>query len=82
MDMRRLVIGAGVLLIVAGLVLACFTPGGWFNRGTTETLALPFGSISFSAEKRSSWPTLGYVLLGTGGVVLVIAFAMKSRPPY
>jgi hypothetical protein len=81
MDTRRLLLGAGVLLLVAGLLLACLTPGGWLNRGTTQTLSTPFGSLSVTETKSSAGPVIGYVLLGLGGVVLVAAFALKSPPP-
>ena len=81
MDRRRLVLGLGVLLVVAGALLACFTPGGLFNSGGQETVSTPIGSFSFQGEKKSSaGPIIGYVLLGVGAVGLVVAFAMKSPP--
>jgi hypothetical protein len=81
MDMRRLLAGLGLALFLAGLVLACFTPGGWLNRGSTETVSSPLGSITVTVEKSSAGPVIGYVLLGLGAVALVGAFAMKPPPP-
>jgi hypothetical protein len=75
MDRRRLAFGLGFLLIVAGLLLAFFTPGGLFNRTMIGT---PFGS--FDIGESSPWPVVGYVLVGIGAVGLVIGFAMKKPP--
>jgi hypothetical protein len=83
MDTRRLVLGLSVLLVVVGALLACFTPGGIFNRGVvTQSVDFPFvGSMTVRAEGVSSpWPIVGYVLMGLGGLGLVVAFAMKSPP--
>jgi formylglycine-generating enzyme required for sulfatase activity len=83
MDSRRLVFGASVLLVVVGLLLASFTPGGWLNRGGGgTTIDLPFGSVTLPGQEKSSpWPLVGYVALGLGAVGLVAAFAMKSPRP-
>ena len=82
MDLRKLVLGLTALAIVAGLLLVCFAPGGWFNKGHTETAAVktPVGSLEFTAHeaKTSGWPTVGYVLLGIGGVGVVALISMKS----
>jgi hypothetical protein len=81
MNLRRLVCGLSVLLLVTGALLACFTPGGLFNDGGRETITTPIGSFSFQGESRSSaGPIVGYVLCGMGAVGLVVAFAMKSPP--
>jgi hypothetical protein len=81
MDKRRLILGLGVLMLVVGAVLACFTSGGLFNSGGSETVGTPFGSFSVPGEKKSSaGPIIGYVLLGVGAVGLLVAFAMKSPP--
>ena len=81
MDKRRLVLGLGVLLLIAGALLACFTPGGIFNTGGSEVLATPIGTFTVPAERKSSaWPVVGYVLLGVGALGLVVAFAMKPPP--
>src|SRR5437868_5050597 len=82
MDTRRLIFGMAVLLLAVGFALAAFTPGGWFNRGASETFNTPFGSVTVTDEKSSAGPIIGYVLLGLGGVGLVTAFAMKSPPPH
>jgi hypothetical protein len=81
MDKRRLVLGLSVLLLVAGLSLAAFTPGGFFNRVQTHSVEVPFfGTMTVRGEGATSpWPVVGYVLLGLGGLGLVLAFAMK--PP-
>ena len=82
MDLRKLVLGLSTLAIVAGLLLVSFAPGGWFNKGHTETAAVktPVGSVEFSAHeaKTSDWPTVGYVLLGIGGVGVVAFLSMKN----
>jgi hypothetical protein len=80
MDKRRLLLGSAVLLVLAGLLLAALTPGGWFNSGTTQAVDTPIGSIRIQEKKSSNWPTLGYILLGVGGAGLVFVFAMKSPP--
>ena len=68
MDLRKMILGLTTLAIVAGLLLVCFTPGGWFNKGRTEKTALktPVGSFEITAQeaKSSVWPTVGDVLLG------------------
>jgi hypothetical protein len=83
MDKRRLVLGLSVLLLVAGALLACFTPGGLFNRPqVTQSMDVPFfGTMTVRAEGgTTAWPVVGYVLLGLGGVGSILAFAMKSPP--
>lgn len=81
MDKRRLVLGLGVLLLIAGALLACFTPGGLFSSDGSPSIATPFGTFSVPGEKKSSaGPIIGYVLVGVGAVGLVAAFAMKSPP--
>jgi hypothetical protein len=81
MDLRKLVLGLSALAIVSGLLLVCFAPGGWFNKGQTEKAALktPVGSFEITAQeaKSSDWPTVGYVLLGIGGVGVVAFLSMK-----
>jgi hypothetical protein len=86
MDLRKMVLGLTTLAIVAGLLLVCFAPGGWFNKGQTEKAAFktPVGSIEITAQeaKSSVWPTVGYVLLGIGGVGVVAYLSMNpSRSP-
>jgi hypothetical protein len=82
MDLQKMVLGLTTLAIVAGLLLACFAPGGWFNKGQTEKAAFktPVGSIEITAQeaKSSVWPTVGYVLLGIGGVGVVAFLSIKS----
>ena len=82
MDLRKLVLGLTALAIIAGLLLICFAPGGWFNRGQTEKTEFktPVGSLEISAReaKSSQWPTVGYVLLGIGAVGAVAFVSMKS----
>jgi hypothetical protein len=84
MSTRRLVFGLGVLVIIAGLLLAALSPGGWFNQGQTReaSIKIPIWSweIKASEEKSSAWPIVGYVLLGVGGVALVVGFAMTAPP--
>ena len=81
MDTRRLVIGLAALVIVGGIVLALFTPGGLVNSGVVQSVQTPFGSLSVSEAKSSPWPIVGYVLIGLGCVAAVVGFAMKSPPP-
>jgi hypothetical protein len=68
MDLRKMVLGLITLALLAGLLLVCFAPGGWFNKGKTEKAAFktPVGSFEITAQaaKSSVWPTVGYVLLG------------------
>ena len=82
MDLRKMVLGLTALAIVAGFLLVCFAPGGWFNRVHTETAAVktPVGSLELTAHesKTSVWPTVGYVLLGIGGIGVVALLSMKS----
>ena len=80
MDKRKLAFGLAALLIVAGLLLALFTPGGLLNEGAVETVQTPFGTFSKSEAKSSPWPIVGYVLLGLGGVTAVVGFALKPQP--
>jgi hypothetical protein len=82
MDLRKMVLGLTALAIVTGLLLVCFAPGGWFNKGETEKAQLktPIGSFEITAQeaKSSVWPTVGYVLLAVGGVGIVAFLSMKS----
>jgi len=82
MDLRKLVLGLTALAIIGGLLLVCFAPGGWFNRGQTEKAEVktPVGSVEITAHetKSSVWPTVGYVLLGIGGVGVVALISIKS----
>jgi len=78
MDKRRLIFGLAVLLLIAGAALACFAPGGLFNRAKLTSVDTPFGSFSKSEAVSSSGPVIGYVLLGLGGVGVVVGFALKS----
>lgn len=80
MDKRRLVGGLAVVLLLVGVLLACFAPGGLFNSGVVhETVNLPFVSVTHTTPGHSSpWPMVGYGLAGVGLLGLVIAFAMKK----
>jgi hypothetical protein len=78
MDKRRLIIGLAVLFLITGTALACFTPGGFFNRRNEAVAYTPFGKISIGENESTPWPIIGYVLLALGGVGAVIAFAMKT----
>jgi hypothetical protein len=77
MNKQALAFGLAVLLVVTGLLLALFSPGGLLNRGVVLSIETPFGS--FSETKSSPWPIVGYILIGLGGVAAVVGFAM--RPP-
>jgi|GEM_PF-3970093 len=83
MDVRKLVLGLTGVALIAGLLLVCFAPGGWFNRGRTEKTEVktPLGSLEFSTResKSSEWPTIGYVLLGAAAVGAVAFISMKPR---
>jgi hypothetical protein len=63
MDKRRLLLGSAVLLVLAGLLLAALTPGGWFNSGTTQAVDTPIGSIRNPRIGRL-WATFCWVLEG------------------
>jgi hypothetical protein len=82
MDLRKLVLGLTALAILAGLLLVCFAPGGWFNRGRTEksSVKTPVGSLEITTQEAQSsvWPTVGYVLLGIGAAGVVASISMKS----
>jgi hypothetical protein len=81
MDTRKLAFGLAIVFIIAGVLLALFTPGGLLNSGgVTESFQTPFGSVSMSASKSSAWPVVGYVLIGVGAVAAVVAFALNSPP--
>jgi hypothetical protein len=80
MDMRKLGFGLGAILLVLGLLLACFAPGGFFNSATTDIVSTPLGKISVTQEKKASvWTTVGYVMLGVGTITLVLAYAMGPK---
>jgi hypothetical protein len=52
MDLRKMVLGLTTLAIVAGLLLVCFAPGGWFNKGQTEKAAFnPDSAVEVSWEQ-------------------------------
>ena len=82
MDVRKLVFGLSGVALIAGLLLVCFSPGGWFNKAKTERAEVktPIGSLEFSTQesKSSNWPTVGYVLLGAGAIGAVAFVSMKS----
>jgi hypothetical protein len=78
MDKRRLIFGLAALLLIAGAALACFAPGGLFNRVNVTSVDTPFGSFSKTEVLSSSGPVIGYVLLGLGGVGIVVGFALKT----
>jgi hypothetical protein len=80
MNTRKLFFGLAALLIVAGLLLALFTPGGLANSGIVHTVQTPFGSLSVTESRSSPWPIIGYVMIGLGGVAAVVGFALKSPP--
>jgi hypothetical protein len=80
MNTRKLAFGLAALLIVAGVLLALFTPGGLVNRGAVQSLETPIGHFSMSVAESSPWPIVGYVLIGMGGVAGVVGFALKSPP--
>lgn len=57
MDKQRLIMGLSVLLLLVGAGLACFTPGGLFNRMQSVPI---FGAIPVQPSR---CPMVGYVLL-------------------
>jgi hypothetical protein len=77
-DTRKLVFGLSVLLILAGILLALFTPGGLLNK--QDDLTNLMGSFGLSVQRTSPGPIIGYVLLGLGAVGVVVAYAMKPPP--
>ncbi len=83
MDMRKLILGLSGVCLIAGLLLVCFAPGGWFNKGKVEKAEVktPLGSLELSTResKSSEWPTVGYVLLGAGAVGAVAFASMKTH---
>jgi hypothetical protein len=83
MDVRKLVLGLTSLCLVVGVLLVCFAPGGWFNKGKTERAEVktPIGSLEFSTResKTSNWPTVGYVLLGAGAIGAVVYVSLKPQ---
>jgi hypothetical protein len=84
MDTRRLVLGLSLLLVVAGVLVACFAPGGLWNRqSVTQSVDVPFmGNLTVRSEGApSSWlAVVGWVLAGAGAVGMVAAFAMRPAP--
>jgi hypothetical protein len=81
MDKRRLIGGLSIVVLVVGLLLVGFSPGGLFNSGAvTESVTTPFGSFSRSlGDRSSSWPIVGYVLSCAAAAGLVVAIALQ--PP-
>jgi hypothetical protein len=85
MDTRKLCFGLGAVAILVGLLLAAFTPGGWFNHGASAntTMDMPFfGTVSVNADTTHSsvWPIVGYVLMGVGAVAVVVGYSLNSPP--
>jgi hypothetical protein len=79
MNWRRLVFGLAVLLFVVGALFVGFAPGGIFDRTNIIQIETPFGSLIRRNRDISAWTVVGYVLMGTGGLALVVALAIKPR---
>ena len=78
MNRRRFVFGLAVVAIVAGALLACFSPGGLYNQARPMTFSTPFGSIPVGRmEKTSPFTVMGYSLLALGGIGGAVAFSLK-----
>ena len=63
MDLRKLCWVDRACTNSRRLLLVCFAPGGWFNKGQTEKAALktPVGSLEITSHETKSlvWPTVG-----------------------
>src|SRR5262245_52087152 len=70
---RRFLIGMAFLLILTGLLLICFIPGGLLN---------PFRHWDGSVQRPLDLPghIVGFVLLGVGAVLVVVIFSLERRP--
>ena len=78
MHRRRFVFSLAVLAIVAGALLACFSPGGILNQAPPMSFSTPFGSIPLGPMERTSpLPVVGYSLLALGGSGGAVAFSLK-----
>lgn len=73
--MRTFALIVGALLIVIGGLISA----GVLSLSQRETVA-KFGPIELTAtEQKKPAPVLGYVLLGTGALVLVAGIAAKKK---
>jgi hypothetical protein len=87
MNKRKLVGGLAVLALIAGALLVCLAPGGFFqqapeNRTVVDTPVVRINVASEDEDQASlssPGPVAGFVLLGLGAVGLVAAFAMKPQ---
>jgi hypothetical protein len=90
MSERKLVLSLAALLIIGGVLLALFSPGGFLNN------PVPFGSLNapvvdgdgdpvFDPAQRpptesTVGPIMGYTALGLGALSIVVGLAMTPRP--
>lgn len=86
MSNKRLIPGFCAILAIVGLILICFSPGGFFNtQGGRGTIDVPGVQITLEADRGPELtrpgPVIGFVLLGAGIVGLVVATAMKRGTP-
>ena len=73
------------VLIVVGLLLLCFAPGGFLNtEGERGTIDVPGVQITVDADRGPELsrpgPVAGLVLLGVG-IAGLLAGLMMKRPP-
>lgn len=80
MDKKRLVIGLSVLLMIGGLVLIGFAPGGFFNPVASTIVDMPWLTVEGKREVKLGMPgpVAGFVLLGVGALGVVIGLALKN----
>jgi hypothetical protein len=79
--MRGSLMSVGFLVLLAGLLMASLSPGGWFNRHEESGAALntPLGSVELKArtERTSPWPMVGYGLIAVGAVAMIAGAASR-----
>jgi hypothetical protein len=81
---QRAIVGVCVALMLVGLLLICFAPGGFLNtEGGRGTIDVPGVQITLDADRGPELsrpgPVAGFVLLGVG-VAGLLAGLMLKRP--
>ena len=79
MNKTTLILGLAVLVVVAGVALICFAPGGLLGD-RFETFETPYGSFAVSRENRPNFgPFIGCLFIGLGCIGLGHGFEASTR---